>query len=354
MCVHDHDVIGGSNVEAIISVGALRAHLNSVSIQIWTVSLLLLLPLALTLRVVLRRVVLKSLDELFIGLYGRGLTASPEEIDGGQQTVANVEKFHEQLQAHIDEQARLASLGSGASHLAHDIRNILESLQLNAERLQASEGPRERKLGARLEGSIQQALTLVDWAAMYTSTRRENLNVSHQDIGPIVDEAMNFVRSHDPRREVTLINECQKNLGISTERSLLFRVLFNLTLNAVQAHKHSDHPKSKQKRVRVNAKGVSDGIEISITDNGPGLPKEGRHDLMMLYIARSTPTGTGLGLKIATDLVSWHGGEIRLDRSDERGTRFVIKLPTEPPHRTDDAPATTAIDPLIDPVSPTG
>ena len=354
MCVHDHDVIGGSNVEAIISVGALRAHLNSVSIQIWTVSLLLLLPLALTLRVVLRRVVLKSLDELFIGLYGRGLTASPEEIEGGQQTVANVEKFHEQLQAHIDEQARLASLGSGASHLAHDIRNILASLQLNAERLQASEGPREQKLGASLEGSIQQALTLVDWAAMYTSTRRENLNVSHQDIGPIVDEVMNFVRLHDPRREVTLINECPKNLGISTERTLLFRVLFNLTLNAVQAHKHSENPKSKQKRLRVNAKGVSDGIEISITDNGPGLPKEGRHDLMMPYIARSTPTGTGLGLKIATDLVSWHGGEIRLDRSDERGTRFVIKLPTELPHRTDDAPATTAIDPLIDPVSPTG
>jgi len=154
MCVHDHDVIGGSNVEAILSVGSLRAYLNNVSIQIWSVALLLLLPLALILRVVLRRVVLKSLDELFIGLYGRGLTAAPEEIEGGQQTVATVEKFHEQLQEHIDEQARLASLGSGASHLAHDIRNLLASLQLNAERLQASEGARERKLGASLEGSI--------------------------------------------------------------------------------------------------------------------------------------------------------------------------------------------------------
>ena len=166
MCVHDHGVIGGSNVESMISVGSIRAHLNGVSIQIWSVALLFLLPLALILRVVLRRVVLRSLDDLFIGLYRRGLTGSPEKIKGGQQTVANVEKFHEQLQAHIEEQARLASLGAGASHLAHDIRNLLASLQLNAERLKASEGPRERKLGASLEGSIQQALMLVDWAAM--------------------------------------------------------------------------------------------------------------------------------------------------------------------------------------------
>ena len=95
ICVHDHNVIGGSNVEVIISVGSLRAYLNNVSIQIWSVALLLLLPLALILHVVLRRVVLKSLDELFIGLYGLGLTGAPEEIEGGQQTVANVEKFHE-------------------------------------------------------------------------------------------------------------------------------------------------------------------------------------------------------------------------------------------------------------------
>jgi signal transduction histidine kinase len=349
MCVHDHDVIGGSNVEVVISVGALRAYLNSVSVQIWSAALLLLLPLALILRVVLRRVVLQSLDELFIGLYGRGLTGSPDEIAGGQQAVANVDRFHERLQAHIDEQARLASLGAGASHLAHDIRNLLASLQLNAERLQASEGARERKLGTSLEGSIQQALTLVDWAAMYTSTKRENLNVSHQQVGPIVDEAMNFVRLHDPRREVTLVNDCPKRLGISAERTLLFRVLFNLTLNAVQALKYSNQPKTKKKRVRVSARRVDDGIEISVIDNGPGLPKEGRHELMMPHIARATPTGTGLGLKIATDLVSWHGGDIRLDRSDGRGTKFVIKLPSEPRHKTDEAPATA-----IDPVSATG
>ena len=242
------------------------------------------------------------------------------------------------MQEHIDEQARLASLGSGASHLAHDIRNLLASLQLNAERLQASEGARERKLGASLEGSIQQALMLVDWTAMYTSTRRENLDVSYQEIGPIVDEAVNFVRLHDPRREVTLISECPKHLAISAERTLLFRVLFNLTLNAVQALKHSNQPRTRKKRVRINARPVDGGIEISITDNGPGLPKEGRHELMMPHVTRSAPTGTGLGLKIATDLVSWHGGEIRLDRSDERGTRFLIKLPTEPPNKTDEAP----------------
>ena len=81
---------------------------------------------------------------------------------------------------------------------------------------------------------------------MYTSTRRENLDVSYQEIGPIVDEAVHFVRLHDPRREVTLINECPKHLAISAERTLLFRVLFNLTLNAVRALKYANQPRTRQ------------------------------------------------------------------------------------------------------------
>ena len=66
----------------------------------------------------------------------------------------------------------------------------------------------------------------------------------------------------------------------------------------------------------------------------------------MPHVSQTTPTGTGLGLKIATDLVSWHGGQIRLDRSDERGTKFVIMLPTTPRHSNDDDPMLTAIDPV--------
>ena len=68
------------------------------------------------------------------------------------------------------------------------------------------------------------------------------------------------------------------------------------------------------------------------------MPRECRHELMMPHVTGSALTGTGLGLKIAIDLMCWHGGEIRLDRSDELGTRFLIKLPTEPPNKTDEAP----------------
>lgn len=344
--LHNADAAGGANIEVIVSAQAQRTYLNRMALQIWAIALVLLFPMALILRVVMRRVVLHSLDELFVGLYGRGLVGSPDEIEGGQQIVANVEDFHARLQAHIDEQARLASLGAGTSHLAHDVRNLLASLQLNAEGLQASKGERERRLGERLENSIQQALTLVDWAAMYTSSKRDNLDVRSQPLAPVIDEVVNFVRLHDPRREVQLVNKCPKNLNVAAERTLLFRVLFNLTLNAVQALKNTRDDKKKNKLVQVTAQQVDDNIEISVSDNGPGLPKEGRHDLLMPHVSQTTPTGTGLGLKIATDLVSWHGGQIRLDRSDERGTKFVIMLPTTPRHSNDDDPMLTAIDPV--------
>lgn len=81
--LHNADAAGGANIEVIVSAQAQRTYLNRMALQIWAIALVLLFPMALILRVVMRRVVLHSLDELFVGLYGRGLVGSPDEIEGG-------------------------------------------------------------------------------------------------------------------------------------------------------------------------------------------------------------------------------------------------------------------------------
>ena len=100
--------------------------------------MIVFLLVALVFPRLVRRAVLRSLDALFVMLYGRKLEPSPTMPDEARGLFDSVEQFQESLREHVDEQARLASLGAAASFLAHDVRNLLASLQLNAERADAN------------------------------------------------------------------------------------------------------------------------------------------------------------------------------------------------------------------------
>ena len=82
------------------------------------------------------RLVLQSLDDLFARLYGSAAMGATDEQDT-QSLLADLAAFQDRMRLHIDEQARLAALGAGASFLAHDIRNLLASLQLKCRAINA-------------------------------------------------------------------------------------------------------------------------------------------------------------------------------------------------------------------------
>ena len=232
---------------------------------------------------------------------------------------------------HIDEQARLASLGVGASFLAHDMRNLLASLHLNAEQLVQMPGEKEQRIGKRLSNAIEQAMSLAEWATLYTSHKRDNSNVSRQKLEPVIADALNFVRLHDPKRRVQLINECDANVEVVAETTLMFRIVYNLVLNAMQSMK----AQSGHKRITIEARSDDQACTLYVSDTGPGLPNAGAGTLLMPHMSGfGRPDGTGLGLKIVVDLLSWHGGKIEVARADSHGTHFKITIP----HDTKNAP----------------
>jgi two-component system sensor histidine kinase KdpD len=83
-------------------------------------------------------------------------------------------------------------------------------------------------------------------------------------------------------------------------------------------------------RVDIKARAVGASIEVAVEDNGVGLPA-GREEEVFESFARGETQGTrkgaGLGLAISRAIVEAHGGEIRAERADERGARFVVSLP---------------------------
>ena len=187
-------------------------------------------------------------------------------------------------------------------------------------------GEKEQRIGRRLSAAVEQALSLVEWAALYTSDKRDNLQVESQALRPIIADALNFARLHDPKRRIVLVNHCAEQVRVVAEEKLMFRVIYNLVLNAMQAMKNQ----SGKRHILIGGKSDAEKCEIFITDTGPGLPGGQAGALLLPHIGLR-PDGTGLGLKIVADLLSWHGGRIDVEHTNERGTRFKITLPHESP-----------------------
>ena len=95
----------------------------------------------------------------------------------------------------------------------------------------------------------------------------------------------------------------------------------NLVLNACEA------VPSVSGRVEVRSSGLENCVEISVPDNGPGIPAHVRHAVFQPFVSCGKEEGTGLGLAIVRNILQSHGGDIFLDATGEKGTHFRLVLP---------------------------
>jgi signal transduction histidine kinase len=118
------------------------------------------------------------------------------------------------------------------------------------------------------------------------------------------------------------------------------RVLLNLINNAFYAvnvrrntivkttHALSQTSPPYNPTVTVTTKNLGNRVEISVKDNGPGVPEAIKDKIFQpFFTTKPTGQGTGLGLSLAYDIVKAHGGEIKVETKEGKGTTFTIELP---------------------------
>lgn len=241
---------------------------------------------------------------------------------------AELAAMQAELRAALWRNARLAALGTAVAKISHDVRGILSTALLVAERLAQARDPAVQRSGQTLIRSVQDASDLI----------RTTLDFAREGPPPLrpsriaLRNALLEVGESVPRLRVDV--RVPGSVVIEADRDALFRIAGNLLRNAAEAGATS---------VVVNAVRRDAVVDIEVADDGPGLPAKVQEGLFRPFTPGGRRGGSGLGLAIAHDLVRAMGGTIRLASTGATGTSFVMTLPETMP---------AAVQPVMSPAVP--
>lgn len=214
-----------------------------------------------------------------------------------------------------------------ASQVAHDIRSPLAALRV-FDRAEAGIDQDHRAL---LRGSIRQ---INDIANNLLSSYSENRNGEEEGLSKvmvvgIVDQIVSQRRAQYADRDIDIMfdsAEAAYGLFVAVNSSQFRRVLSNLIGNAVESI-----PASRSGRVRIEVFGSEKGVSVSVIDNGCGIAASAIERVFERGVSIGKPSGSGLGLSHAKEMVESWGGEISAASNLEEGTRMMITLSASAP-----------------------
>ncbi len=251
-------------------------------------------------------------------------SARADEIGVAERSLASLER---RLQSLLAERRRLAALGAGISKISHDLRNILASAQLMSDRLARSEDPRVRKLSPRLIAALDRAIALSRDTLSYARMDSAALKIEPVALRALIDDVFEDCLAMG----VDLRNEAPAAMIVGADPTQLYRALFNLVRNAVEALAPPGEDGAPAPRegagVIVRAYEAAGETVIEITDNGPGLPQAAIDSLFEPFKGSLKPGGSGLGVAIALEIARAHHGALTLAKSDASGATFRLTLP---------------------------
>jgi signal transduction histidine kinase/ActR/RegA family two-component response regulator len=236
-----------------------------------------------------------------------------------------------------EDTAHMLSLGLLTATVAHELRGPVGALLLQQEelkrltqQLEVLNGGLDPALSeafgelAELSTDIGTAVARVrDTVDQLSMVSRRDLAPEHVELGEVVEESLSIARPHLERRGVSLSTSFEPTCYTIARRDNLAQVVINLTLNAMDACADAAQP---EVTVRVQAQGEQ--VALIVEDNGPGVPPaEIPHIFKPFYTTKQRGAGTGLGLKICSDVVSAHGGHIEVHQRLGGGASFRVLLP---------------------------
>ncbi len=266
-----------------------------------------------------------------------------------------IEKAYDELkatQSQLIQSEKMASLGELTAGIAHEIKNPLNFVnnfsevnkellvELN-EAIQNGNFDEVKALAKDLTDNEEKIIFHGKRAdaivkGMLQHSRSSSGVKEPTDINALADEYLRLAyhglrakdKSFNAKFETAFDGKLAKVKVIPQDMG---RVILNLITNAfyaVNERKKLDQ-KGYEPTVTVTTKKEGDKVLVSVTDNGNGIPKMVLDKIFQpFFTTKPTGQGTGLGLSMSYDIVQAHGGELKVETTEGKGTTFIIQLPT--------------------------
>ncbi|TVP50764.1 MAG: GHKL domain-containing protein [Mongoliibacter sp.] len=248
---------------------------------------------------------------------------------------------------------KMASLGELTAGIAHEIQNPLnfvnnfsevssELVEEIEEELNKGDLDEVKVIFTDLKINLQKinhhgkrADSIVKGMLQHSRNNQSERELT--DINALADEFLRLsyhgLRAKDKSFNANFIADFDKGLPkLNIVSQDIGRVLLNLFNNAFYAcadkkTKESDDSSYKPE-VKISTKKLERHIEITVSDNGQGVPAHIREKIFQpFFTTKPTGQGTGLGLSLSYDIVKAHGGDLKVESQEGEGTIFTITLP---------------------------
>jgi signal transduction histidine kinase len=322
--------MSGELIEVSLHEAPLTQAMRTYGLNILGISIVLSLIVAAMIYAALNRLLVRPILRLASNMMAFGdkpedparvITPSlrNDEIGGAEQELKDMQT---QLQGLLQQKNHLAALGLAVSKVSHDLRNMLTTAQVVSDSLGQVDNPQVQRFAPRLITSLDRAITFLNQTLQYGQARELPPNRSKLNVR---DLAQDVLMSFEPlvQNRIALHNDIDRGTTVDADREQLHRILTNLVRNAVQAFDATSY----QPAVTVSATRQGSVTEITVRDNGPGIPAAVRDALFEAFRSAAKPGGTGLGLAISRELTEAHGGTISVTETGPTGTCFKVTIP---------------------------
>lgn len=236
--------------------------------------------------------------------------------------------------AELERSQKLASIGTLAAGVAHEINNPLEAMTLCVDglrrRVDGGDLPREalREAIEQIQTDIARCRTITSQMLEFSRQRPARASAGREvvDIAPLLESAAEFLplRGRESPRRI----RCQvatRPLPVLGDPHLLRQVFLNLLFNAVEAT-------DAEGEITISATADDDVIRVTFADNGVGIDRcDMPHLFEPFYTTKSGAQNVGLGLSVVHGIVTDHGGSITVSSPGPgRGATFLLTLPRAP------------------------
>ena len=243
------------------------------------------------------------------------------------QDLSEKKRFQEEVRR----MERLASVGTLAAGLAHEIKNPLVSIQtfvqLLPERYQDTHF--RDGFGQVVRAEIDRINRLLQ--NLLEFSRPRPCHIGEVAVHDLLERALTLIENELHKREIQITRRYGEQVPrISADAEQLHQVIFNLLQNAMQAMDRTEKTIiiSTAGATIETATGRHAGVELRISDSGHGIDE---NDLPHIFdpFYSTKANGSGLGLSICHSIIEEHGGSIQATSQPGQGTTFTVRLPVQ-------------------------